>query len=272
VDAETARSLDGYIIGSGGQTADGAQAAGSSGSVDDLFSSGAGAGDTAAVGGSLDLASVEKALGKNGARATAVRTNLGAWNFILVRAEDNRSLPRLRSAIEKAIASGGYEARVLDWRGTAGSQAQMVYFLRIVFNIGIVILAFAAIVIIMNSLVISVLERAGEIGMMRAIGASRAYVCALFVAETMSVTLSGAVAGLALGWAAIMLLSSAGIRLTNPLLVTLFGGSVIRPSIGFLDALSYLAAALLAGAVAWIYPVRLVLASQPVQAMAKADE
>jgi hypothetical protein len=70
----------------------------------------------------------------------------------------------------------------------------------------------------------------------------------------------------------VALLSAAAIRLTNPLLITLFGDSVIRPSLGFLDALSYLAAALMAGAVAWIYPVRLVLHSQPVQAMAKAEE
>jgi putative ABC transport system permease protein len=268
VDAETARSLDGYIVGASDQGADGSPMA--PGSVDELFSSGAG--DSAAVGGPLDLASVEKALGDTSARAEAVRTAPGAWNFVLVRSDGSGSLPRLRNAIEEALGSGGYEARVLDWRGTAGSQAQMVYFLRLVFNIGIVILAFAGIVIIMNSLVISVLERAGEIGMMRAIGASRSYVCRLFVAETMSVTLAGALAGLAIGCLLVALLSLAGIRLRNELLITLFGDSVIRPSIGLVDALAYLAAALLTGAVAWIYPVRLVLRSQPIQAMAKAEQ
>lgn len=270
VDAETARSLNGYIIGSGGQGEDEPPPSMAQGSVDDLFSSGAD--DSAAVGGPLDLAAVEKALGDTGARAQAVRTSSGAWNFILVRSEGNRSLPRLRSEIEKALGSGGYEAQVLDWRGTAGNQAQMVYFLRLVFNAGILILAFAVIVIIMNSLVISVLERAGEIGMMRAIGASRSYVCRLFVAETMSITLAGALAGLAVGCLGIGILSLAGIRLGNPLLITLFGDTVIRPSITLPDALAYFAAALAAGAVAWIYPVRLVLRSQPVQAMAKAEQ
>jgi putative ABC transport system permease protein len=270
VDAETARSLNGYLIGAGAQGEGGEPSPMVPGSVDELFSSNAG--DSGAVGEPLDLASVEKALGDTRARAEATRTDAGAWNFILLSSDGSGSLARLRSSIEKAISSGGYEARILDWRGTAGSQAQMVYFLRMIFNAGIVILAFAVIVIIMNSLVITVLERAGEIGMMRAIGASRAYVCRLFVAETMSITLAGTLAGLAIGCAAVALLSLAGIRLRNELLITLFGNSVIRPSIGVLDALMYLAAAMMAGAVAWIYPVRLVLRSQPVQAMAKAEQ
>jgi putative ABC transport system permease protein len=271
VDVETARSLNGYIVGSISQGGDAEASPIASGSVDELFSSGAG--DTkAVVGGSLELSSVEKALADTSARTEANRTISGAWNFILVRAEDGRSLSRLRNAIQRALDSEGYEVRVLDWRGTAGGQAQMVYVLRLVFNVGIVILAFAGLVIIMNSLVISVLERSGEIGMMRAIGASRSYVCRLFVAETMMITLAGALGGLAIGGVGVLFLAFAGIKLSNPLLITLFSGSVIRPSITVYDALSYLAAALAAAALAWIYPVRLVLRSQPIQAMSKADQ
>jgi putative ABC transport system permease protein len=269
VDVETARSLNGYIVGS--MAADAADVSLAPESLDELFASGQS--DTlASTGASLELSSVEKALEDTGARAQAVKTVSGAWNFILVRAEPGWSLSRLRGAIGRLVESGGYEARILDWRGTAGSQAQMVYMLRLVFNIGIIILAVAGLVIIMNSLVISVLERAGEIGMMRAIGASRSYVCRLFVAETLSITFSGALAGLALGCIGILVLSFAGIRLTNPLLITMFSGSVIRPAITVTDAAAYLITALAAGSMAWIYPVRLVLKSQPVQAMAKAEQ
>jgi ABC-type lipoprotein release transport system permease subunit len=269
VDVETARSLNGYIVGS--VAPDAADASLAPESLDELFSSES-SDSLASTGAALKLSNVEKALEDTGARAKAVRTISGAWNFILVRAEPGWSLPRLRGAIGRLVESGGYEARVLDWRGTAGSQAQMVYMLRLVFNIGMVILAIAGLVIIMNSLVISVLERAGEIGMMRAIGASRSYVCRLFVAETLAITLAGALSGLILGCVGIVALSLAGIRLTNPLLITLFSGSMIRPSITLVDAVSYLAAAMAAGALAWIYPVRLVLRSQPVQAMAKAEQ
>ena len=271
VDAETARSLNGYIIGSIDQGADSMTSPIATESVDDLFSSGAS--DTKAdVAGSLKLSSIEKALADTSARTEANRTISGAWNFILVRAEDGWSLSRLRAAIQRALDSDGFEARVLDWRGTAGTQAQMVYALRLVFNVGIVVLAFAGLVIIMNSLVISVLERSGEIGMMRAIGASRSYVCRLFVAETMAITLAGTLAGLAIGSAGVFFLALAGIKLSNPLLITLFSGTVIRPSITLSDALAYLVVAISAAALAWIYPVRIVLRSQPIQAMSKADQ
>jgi putative ABC transport system permease protein len=271
VDVNTARSLNGYFVGAVAQGSAGEDPPLSAESIDELFSSGA-SDSASALGGSLDIKSVEKALADTRAREEAVRTVSGTWNFILVRAEEGWSLARLRGAIDRIIDSGDFDARVLDWRGTAGSQAQMVYVLRLVFNIGIVILAFAGIVIIMNSLVISVLERAGEIGMMRAIGASRSYVCKLFIAETLSITFAGAFAGLALGCLGILGLSLAGIRLSNPLLITLFSSSIIRPSITIPEALAYLIAALSAGSLAWIYPVRLVLKSQPIQAMAKAEQ
>jgi len=271
VDAETARSLNGYIVGSVCQDSSPSTAPIAPDSVDSLFSSGAGDSQTS-VGGTLDLSSVEKALADTSTRAEANRTVAGAWNFILVGARDGSSQSRLRVALDRIADENGAAARVLDWRGTAGNQAQMVYALRLIFNIGIVILAFAGIVIIMNSLVLSVLERSGEIGMMRAIGASRSYVCRLFIAETLSLTLVGALAGLAVGCLGVLGLTAAKVRISNPLLVTLFSSHTLKPSITVLDAILYLFAALASGALAWIYPVRLVLKSQPIQAMAKADQ
>jgi putative ABC transport system permease protein len=269
IDVETARALNGYIVGS--TVADGGNSPTiDTSSLDDLFSGSPK--DVVSSGAALDLSGVEKELRDTSARDNAVRTVSGAWNFILIRAREGANLPRLGNDIARAIASTKAEARVLDWRRTAGNQAQMIYVLQVIFNVGILILAFAVIIIVMNSLVITVLERSGEIGMMRAIGASRSYVCRLFISETLALTFAGSLAGVAIGAASVSILAHAGIRLGNSLLVTMFGSSVLRPSMRLSDALFYLAGSLIAGALAWIHPVRLVLRSQPIQAMAKADE
>jgi putative ABC transport system permease protein len=269
IDVETARALNGYIVGSTVADGSGSPSIDTS-SLDDLFSSSPK--DVVSSGAALDLSGVEKELRDTSARDNAVRTVSGAWNFVLIRACEGADLPKLGKDIERTIASTKAEARVLDWRRTAGNQAQMIYILQVIFNVGILILAFAVITIVMNSLVITVLERSGEIGMMRAIGASRSYVCRLFVTETLALTFAGALVGVAVGALSVLILAHAGIRLSNSLFVTMFGSSVLRPSLRLSDALLYLVGALFAGALAWIHPVRLVLHSQPIQAMAKAEE
>ena len=55
-------------------------------------------------------------------------------------------------------------------------------------------------VVLMNILLISVKERTREIGLRRAIGASRGDVFAQFLAESLTVTLLGMAAGLLVGW------------------------------------------------------------------------
>jgi putative ABC transport system permease protein len=53
----------------------------------------------------------------------------------------------------------------------------------------------------MNVMVVSVAERTGEIGLMKAVGASDAQVTALFLCEAVVLTLAGGLAGVAAGFA-----------------------------------------------------------------------
>ena len=59
---------------------------------------------------------------------------------------------------------------------------------------------------IMNVMLVSVSERTREVGLLKAIGASRRQVLAAFLAEAVLISTSGGLLGLALGWAAVRLL------------------------------------------------------------------
>jgi putative ABC transport system permease protein len=128
-------------------------------------------------------------------------------------------------------------------------------------------LILGAVLIVMNALVISVLERSGEIGSMRALGASRGFIRSLFVLETMILTVLAACVGVAFGAAFCAFVSGTGIPLDNPLLASLFGGKVVRPRAETGAALFHVAGAALIGSLAWIYPVSIALKIQPVHAM-----
>ena len=122
--------------------------------------------------------------------------------------------------------------------------------------------------IIINALVISVIERTGEIGTMRALGASRGFVRKLFFTETMMLMLAYGLAGIAIGGVASFVLGRGGIRISNHFMATLFGSHTLEPAFTAGGALYHIAIAALIGAVGWIYPVHARARIQPVRAIA----
>ena len=99
-------------------------------------------------------------------------------------------------------------------------------------------------ILTMNSLVMSVFERTGEIGTMRAIGAPRGFIRGLFVVETGALTMLSALAGILLGSAGVALLDRAPLQFNNQILVLLFGGAALHPSISGSNILVSVLAAL----------------------------
>ncbi|HWL44359.1 MAG TPA: ABC transporter permease [Ilumatobacter sp.] len=92
---------------------------------------------------------------------------------------------------------------------------------------------------IANVMVISVLERRSEIGLRRAIGATRRHVAAQFVGEALVLSLIGGVGGVVLGWGA------------TAVWARVRGWSVLVPPEAMLGGV---AAALVIGVVAGLYP------------------
>jgi len=78
------------------------------------------------------------------------------------------------------------------------------------------IIAVIIILSISNSLIMSVMERTGEIGAMMATGTSRAGILRLFVFEGALLGLFGGIAGLLAGWLAAIGISAIGIPLPTP--------------------------------------------------------
>ena len=108
------------------------------------------------------------------------------------------------------FAAEGISAVAGDWPKAAGPYAQSVDVLRIVFTGAIVILAVVAIIIIMNTLVVSIIERTGEIGTMRALGGGKGFVRKLFAAETVTLSVVFGVIGIVLAFVAAAVINAIG--------------------------------------------------------------
>ncbi|MCQ2603510.1 MAG: FtsX-like permease family protein [Spirochaetia bacterium] len=215
----------------------------------------------------LSLDFIEALLADTAERDAMSAEASNAWSYVLFRAADGER-GQLMKELRNLDAENKLSVNVRSWRQGAGLSAQMVFALQAAFNVGIVFIIIGAVLVIMNALMISVLERSYEIGTMRGIGAGKPFISALFIAESMLLTMVAAVVGIILG-IIISMAFSGGIELHNTLLITMFGGDMLVPAVTLKNILLHLGGAAIIGALSWIYPVSVAVKIQPVAIMGR---
>ncbi|OHD58469.1 MAG: hypothetical protein A2Y32_06865 [Spirochaetes bacterium GWF1_60_12] len=265
-DLTTVRSLADYTLGYGVRETAGVtdDALGGQVDLDSLF--GSAVDIVADTEQALDLANLEANLADTAERDALVMTDAGAWSFILVRAVEGRARQLVKS-LRGMAAEAAFDVKVLDWQAAAGSVALTLVAVRAVFYIGLGFIAIGAILVIVNALVISVLERTAEIGTMRGVGASAGFIRSLFIAESLIIVLVAAAIGLALGTFVVLLLGQVEIRLSNQLLIALFGGLTLQARLSVSSFILHVVMVVVVGGLAWIYPVSVAMHIQPLAAM-----
>jgi putative ABC transport system permease protein len=198
---------------------------------------------------------------------TAPRSDGGSWHFILARLADSRQADSFIKETNAWLASQDIPAKAGGWKEAAGPFAQSIEVIRIVFYVAILIVAIVAIIIIMNTLVISVMERTGEIGTMRAIGARKSFVWLMFLTETLAVTVVFGLIGIAIASGIVGIVNLFHVTAGSFFAQIIFGGKVLRLAVSpasFLNTILMVAAV---GLVAHLYPVLVALKVPPVRAM-----
>ena len=274
-DARVMRALCGFLqtdSGSGANTPAAAVAKDMTGSIDSLFSGPASHGSpstssTAPI--SMDeLKDLLEEAHQAGTPAQEPALNHdGAWHFILVRTSPGASLRAVATDMRRQLSDVGTGLQVRDWRGTAGGVATYVFVMQIVLYVGMFFLAVIAVILTVNSVVLSVFERTPEIGTMRAVGAQKRFVRSLLLVETAALALVAGAVGVAGGIGLVAVLNRFPLRFHNQILVLLFGGASLHPVVSASNLLLSLLSAAVIGLAAWIYPVRVALGIQPVQAI-----
>jgi len=190
----------------------------------------------------------------------------GAWNFLLVT-DPQHSDEQVVKILHQTFSQPDLQVR--NWRDTAGGTAEIAWFLRILFNLGLFFIAIVSCLILVNSLSLSILERTKEIGTLRALGASRSFIARLIAWETLLVVVGAGLLGLLVGSLGISALSHAHLALHNVYLEALFGSQTLHLDLASDAILFHLFLIFLLGLAAVILPVRKALSVQPVKAIAR---
>ncbi|RMG17941.1 MAG: FtsX-like permease family protein [Deltaproteobacteria bacterium] len=186
---------------------------------------------------------------------------------------DGADLDKTKEKILRLSKEKGLGIQVVDWQEAAGILGQFIWVIRAVLYIAIGIIFLVAFFIINNSMVIATMERVSEIGTMRAIGAQRGFVLAIFMVETAVLGLLAGVVGGALGAGTVEWLGRVGIPAGGQdILHFLFSGPRLFPHVTLDHVLVGLLVLIVVSIFSTLYPALLAIRVPPVVAMGTGSE
>ena len=222
--------------------------------------------DTSILGSTADFDSI---LGDTSLRDELNKTDDGAWQFVLAKLDNPHADKKLVAQLNKRFKEEGVNALAMDWKKAAYSYSGTVEGIGFIFNLLIIILAIVVFIIIMNTMVVSVIERTSEIGTMRAIGAEKKFVKKLFYSEAVILTSLSALAGIVLAFICMLIFNSFNIAITNSIAKMILGGGLLHFSPTPKIIITTIVVALLGSVISNRYPVKSALRITPIKALSK---
>jgi len=215
----------------------------------------------------FDESKLQAQLADKSASIKANEADTGAWQYIVIRTKQPSDSQRVIKDLNEYFGKEKIAAVAGDWQKAAGPYGQSVDVIRIVFTVAVAVLFIVAIIIIMNTFVISVVERTGEIGTMRAIGAEKGFIRKLFAAESLTLSLMFSSAGALLATLVVVVIRLLKIPAGNMFFEVLFGGKYLSPFVTPVNFFGAILAMSLVGFLAHLYPLSIALKIEPVKAM-----
>jgi len=117
--------------------------------------------------------------------------------------------------VKEKLGSISPDNSAMTWRELAPDAALMNDFMILYYFIFIGIIMLALAFGIINTMLMAILERTRELGMLMAIGMNRKRIFSMIMLETIFLTIVGALAGMLSGWVIISVLGRTGIQFTG---------------------------------------------------------
>lgn len=181
--------------------------------------------------------------------------------------EDPDDAEAVSEAIRAVSARDGLGIQVVGWQEAATLLGQFVSVMQGVLIVSVSVMSLVAMVILNNTLVASTLQRAAEIGTIRAIGGQRWFVAGLFLVETLAIGMVATSVGVLLAAGAVAWLAAVGIPAPADAFVLLFAGPRLYPTLGGADVGFGVGSVLAVSLLSSVYPAVLASRVPPVVAM-----
>jgi putative ABC transport system permease protein len=171
-------------------------------------------------------------------------------------------------AFLRELKQRNFKVKSASWSEASGFFASVANIIQSVIYGATLLIFLIVVFILMNTLIISVLERTGEIGTLRAIGGEKGFITGIFLWESFLLNGAAALVGMLLSLVLILAVSGqGGISLPELISQYLVGGGVLKMRLSirpFIEALVMIAGV---SVLATLYPIRVATAITPLKAM-----
>ena len=193
----------------------------------------------------------------------------GGYTYVSVMLKDGISVEDAAKRIDADLRKKGADGRAVPWYKAAGSVADFAVIIRASLFGFVAFIFFVAVIIIMNTLSMAAMERTNEIGMMRAVGASRGFTGGMFTVETVILSAAFGGGGIIAGALVTVVLTAMRITTGNEMIQLAFGGDVFRPLVTAGDLAVCVVMVAVVTLASVIYPVIIARRITPLDAIAR---
>jgi ABC-type lipoprotein release transport system permease subunit len=202
-------------------------------------------------------------------RPVQIDPESGAFNLVSVILKPHMAPEAGVKRLNAALKEAGCGVRAVTWKKAVGIIGNSAAIIKAALFIFVMFLFFVAIIIIVNTLSMAAIERTSEIGMMRAVGAQRNFIRAMFFSETATLSAVFGGTGIVFGIIAVNIVTAFHITSTNDMVQLLFGGDTFRPLLSVTDTLLAVLQLIVVTFIAVLYPIRVASGITPLDAITR---
>lgn len=191
----------------------------------------------------------------------------GSWTHVLLRLSGTANPADVENELSEEFERRNWKLQVQDWFFSAQPDSAMALGLRALLSVVVFLISVVSVVVMMNTLIASIMERTSEVGTMRALGARRSFISKMLLVETFVLVIVSGILAIALGSLVLGIINLIGLRFADPALWALFGGEVFRPRITWNALFGALILMSQIAFFSWLFPVLSAVKISPLKAM-----
>lgn len=193
----------------------------------------------------------------------------GAVSSLIVRVADDGDPAAVAERLERRLRAEGLRVRVRRWDEMAGTLLGIVNVTAAAAGVSLAIIVVIVGLGCANAVLVAMLDRAREIGLMRALGTSRARVIATLVGEVAMLAATASAAGALSAGLVVAVLHHVGVPAMTRAMEMVFAGGRLRPSVTLAQGVTGFAVAALCGTLAAVVPAWIASGRDPVRSLAE---
>jgi len=193
----------------------------------------------------------------------------GVYNAVFIKLNDGVVYRDALAKLNRALSEGRTGVRAIPWNKASGPMGGMALIIKGALFLFVTLLFCVAVIIIVNTLTMSAIERASEIGMMRAVGAHKTFIAGMFLGETATLSSVFGGGGILAGILAVRVIPLLKITTSNDMLQLLYGGSFFNPLLSFSGIALTAFQLLVVTVIAALYPIRVAVNITPLDAISR---